>query len=615
MSSLNIFLKSVEPYSVSSVEGTLLKVFLAQNHIPLTNLSPFLLKIYKQNDDKINGLIKRQKIKVTLKFIEHVFEALIDFDQKKENGVVFTPNFVGKHLIKEMTSHLKPENNSKVIDPACGGGSLLVVAAEEIMKKTGSKAKNVVENQIFGLDIDTNNIRHSKITLSLLILLDGQIPDETKMNLKVADSLKEDWGKVFKVDNYDYIIGNPPYVNTHDLPKDSIVFLKNNFSTTTKGTFNIFFAFIEKAIAHIAPSGQIGFVIPNNYLTITAAEQLRIFLQKESKIRRIVDFGENMIFYPVRTYNSLLFLQGTKTKYVEHAIIPKTDNVIKTLGHLKYNKSLMADFSPAGWNLLTAKHREQILSIENHKHKLKNYIHTGIATLKDAIYIMDGLDSKQNLFYKEFSGKKYFLEKEVVKPLYKISDIKDSSNLETSLKYILCPYKQVLINGISRFSIIKESELRSKYPLTYSYLQARKPELDARDKGKYNPNGWYSYGRGQGLNFSGRKLLFPTFSSKPKFMLEQDADNLFCNGYAIVEDKNSKLTLEVLQKILNSNVMNYYIEKTSYSIEGGYRCYQKKYIQNFSIPSMTEKDMKFLEEENDKNKLNVFLAQKYNISI
>ena len=68
----------------------------------------------------------------------------------------------------------------------------------------------------------------------------------------------------------------------------------------------------------------------------------------------------------------------------------------------------------------------------------------------------------------------------------------------------------------------------------------------------------------------------------PRFILVDDPDALFCNGYAVFED--SSIELELLQRVLNSAVMHYYISNTSYAIEGGYYCYQKKYIERFSIP-------------------------------
>ena len=116
--------------------------------------------------------------------------------------------------------------------------------------------------------------------------------------------------------------------------------------------------------------------------------------------------------------------------------------------------------------------------------------------------------------------------------------------------------------------------------------------MDLRDKGRPNPQGWYAYGRSQGLNKYGKKLLFPTFSNYPRFMLVNNEEALFCNGYGIFE--NEFIDLEILMKILNSSVMDYYIKNTSYSIEGGYYCYQKKYIERFSIPWLSDRQRTYI---------------------
>ena len=36
------------------------------------------------------------------------------------------------------------------------------------------------------------------------------------------------------------------------------------------------------------------------------------------------------------------------------------------------------------------------------------------------------------------------------------------------------------------------------------------------------------------------------------------------------------------------------MSNTSYSIEGGYYCYQKKYVERFSIPRLTKEDITFI---------------------
>ena len=156
---------------------------------------------------------------------------------------------------------------------------------------------------------------------------------------------------------------------------------------------------------------------------------------------------------------------------------------------------------------------------------------------------------------------------------------------------------------LSRYKLIKEDFLSTKYPKTYEYLKMYRHELDSRDKGRGTNYAWYAYGRTQGLNKYGEKLLFPTFANKPKFMLSENKEALFCNGYAIFE--NEKYDLEILSKILNSKLMEYYVSNTSYSIEGGYYCYQKKYIERFSLPRLTEKDLSFI------NKASKYTLDKY----
>ena len=158
----------------------------------------------------------------------------------------------------------------------------------------------------------------------------------------------------------------------------------------------------------------------------------------------------------------------------------------------------------------------------------------------------------------------------------------------------------------------EENEFQSTAPLAYRYLLARKATLDERDKGKGNFVAWYAYGRTQGLNRYGNKLLFPTFAAHPRFTLVKDESALFCNGYAVFEC--DFLDFSLLARILNSNVMHYYVSNTSYSIEGGYYCYQKKYIENFTIPCFDAGEIRSMREMNP-SQFDAFLQKKYGIAI
>lgn len=69
----------------------------------------------------------------------------------------------------------------------------------------------------------------------------------------------------------------------------------------------------------------------------------------------------------------------------------------------------------------------------------------------------------------------------------------------------------------------------------------------------------------------------------------------------------------MLCRILNSNVMQYYISRTSYLIKGGYYCYQKKYLEKFSIPEFTSQEKEEILKM-ESQQLNAFLWGKYQLT-
>jgi hypothetical protein len=91
-----------------------------------------------------------------------------------------------------------------------------------------------------------------------------------------------------------------------------------------------------------------------------------------------------------------------------------------------------------------------------------------------------------------------------------------------------------------------------------------------------------------------------------------DELSLFCNGYAVFE--NDQVSLNLLLKVLNSKVMEYYVKNTSYPIEGGYYCYQKKYIERFSLPKLS-KDEELQIITGDQDFVDSFLLKKYALAI
>src|SRR5690606_35160677 len=141
---------------------------------------------------------------------------------------------------------ITPTKHTSIIDPSSGCSIFLVAAAKALAAATNQPLARVLESNIFGIELHKDTARRCEIALRLYCYIEsGTVPK--KLNIFCADSLRSDWHKVTGRRTFDVILGNPPYVNTHDMDINTREFLKQTYTTTRAGVFNIFYAFIEKS--------------------------------------------------------------------------------------------------------------------------------------------------------------------------------------------------------------------------------------------------------------------------------------------------------------------------------------------------------------------------------
>jgi len=241
------------------------------------------------------------------------------------------------------------------------------------------------------------------------------------------------------------------------------------------------------------------------------------------------------------------------------------------------------------------------------------------------VFFIDGSQMKNDCYFKTNDRGTFEIEREITKPVYKISDFRKQDQVENNTRKIICPYN--IKNGIA--TPIPESDFKINFPKCYAYLLSEKENLLARDKGKVAFEPFYVWGRTQGLTRKGKKILNPTFSQHPRFLLVEEEDGFFTNGYGLYFRKQeynglfgdtinpiAKIeNIDVVQKILNSYVMDYYVSKTSVAIEGGYPCYQKNFIEKFNIPELTEDEIEIIRNLNNTVEIDDFLIEKYHLTI
>lgn len=551
---------------------------------------------------------------LSIESLSVAMELLIPSADKVVNGAFFTPSYIVDYIV----DNVAPKIDDVVADISCGSGAFLLGVLRYFIKHYSCSVKEVVSKNLYGADILEYNIQRSKIILSLFALSKGETLEDSDFNLIHCDSLAYKWNIKF-----DCIVGNPPYVKFQDLEETTRNFLTQNYETTSFGTFNLYFAFFEAGYNLLNEDGRLGYITPNNYFTSLAGESLRTYFEKLKCVYKIVDFNSTKVF-DVQTYTAISFLSKSHNEYIHYGRIKAGQSPSDFLNLIYFSSNFYSDLNKKKWRLLCGAEQFNIRQIETIGEPIGELFNicVGIATLKDDIYSFFPIKEDCRYFYFERDNILWQVEKSLARSTVKISDIKNQIELNNNNRYFLFPYKK--ING--KMVAIPEDEMASKYQGAYSYFIHFKEILDSRGKGKHKYTPFYSYGRTQGLNRTGVKLYTPTFSKHPRFLVDLNEDSLFTNGYGIFfREKSDTLfesnpiseieNLDVIQKILNSEIMDYYITATSVAIDGGYPCYQKNFIEKFTIPYLEQSQINELRELTSQEDINMYLENIYNINL
>ena len=604
-------------YEVNLIEKHLIYSFLQNNQLE-SNKSLFISEFLKdfKTEPTIYLLVSALDIK-DLKLLENYLELLIPKNDRKVNGAFFTPIYVVDFIINEVS----PKKNDKCLDPSCGCGAFLIGLVEYYQKTFKKSVKKTIQENIFGSDILNYNVKRAKIILSLFGLLKNEIIEESDFNIYHQDSLKTDWQNKFEI-----IVGNPPYVKFQDLSDENRFYLINNWKSIENGTFNLYFAFFELGHQLLTANGKLGYITPNNYFTSLAGLSLREYFLQNKCVTRIIDFRHKKVF-DAQTYTAITFVNKKANESILFDKIKDEQSCQDFLISANGSPNYLENLDVKKWRLLKTQEQENIRIIERIGIPIKQLfnIAVGIATLKDEVFFINSANEKNGYLTKTTENGTFLIEKEITKPVYKISQFKTQKDIENNTLRIITPYHTNSKNAVPIF----EDEFKAKYPKCYEFLLSEKEKLEGRDKGKKVFSPFYVWGRTQGITRFGKKIVTPTFSKHPRFLFVPEEDAYFTNGYGIYFNCSNKVSLFensthemskeenilVVQKILNSIVMDYYVSNTSVSIQGGFPCYQKNFIEKFTIPNFTKEEIEILNNLDNKMEIDDFLIEKYQLNI
>ncbi|MDB5801120.1 MAG: methyltransferase small domain protein [Rhodocyclales bacterium] len=94
-------------------------------------------------------------------------------------------------------------------------------------------------------------------------------------------------------EKFDTVIGNPPYVRFQEIGDAT---RKKLDMRRFDARSNLSLFFIEKCLQHLAPGGELIFIVPRDFIKATAARKLNQLIFEQGSITDFIDLGDARIF-------------------------------------------------------------------------------------------------------------------------------------------------------------------------------------------------------------------------------------------------------------------------------------------------------------------------------
>ena len=592
---------------------------------------------------------------------------------KKAGGVFYTPTYIVDYIVRQTVGPLLEGRTPKqielirILDPACGSGSFLIVAyqflldwyhryyiaqnPEKLAKGktpvlvasrgggwilTTAERKRILLAHIFGVDIDSQAVEVTKLSL-LLKVLEGETAQSVQRelihqrvlpdlgdNIKCGNSLigsdfyaqpglpdmdpdahlrvnvfdwdgKDGFPEIMKAGGFDAVVGNPPYIRIQtlrDTQPDAVEYFGHRYVSAAKGNYDIYVIFVERALALLNKDGRSGYILPNKFFSAEYGTPLRTLLSKGKHLKHIVHFGDQQIFSTATTYTCLLFLTKATSRscrFIQVDDLHEWEHSCKG----QRGEVLAEDIDGVAWNIYVGPAAKVMKRLLLQPRKLKDAAHlfVGLQTDADDVFILNEVSGNKQQIECESAatGERHRFETSHLKPFLKGSlDIR-RYGFSGASKWLVFPYQ----NSDGRSTLIPAAEYSEKFPLTWKYLEANRTRLAKRGKGKLGPN-WHGYVyKKNHARFQQPKILVPAIATGACFAWDAVGDYYFVGsggggggGYGIVLDPASGWSPLFLLGVLNSSLTTFFLKKTSSVFRGGYIALNRQYIEEIPLPAV-----------------------------
>ena len=112
---------------------------------------------------------------------------------------------------------------------------------------------------------------------------------------------------------YDYVVGNPPYVNIKNIPDRSQEVYRELYDSAY-GRFDLYVLFIERGLDLLNENGELGYITSNKFARSKYGQEIRRIISAEYSLAKYVDFGDTGVFEDATNYPCIFFVDGDRRR-------------------------------------------------------------------------------------------------------------------------------------------------------------------------------------------------------------------------------------------------------------------------------------------------------------
>lgn len=430
--------------------------------------------------------------------------------------------------------------------------------------------------------------------------------------------------------DYEYVVGNPPYVRIQNLPEEQKQYFDELYDSAT-GNYDIYCPFYERGLNWLTKgNGRLGFITPNQFMVTDYGEGIRRVMLEESEIEEVYDFRDSGVFEDATNYPAILILSDqddgaarasneircvrVKANVDEESGRELDEAIITAVRENRANPGYSDEFidvfdfpqselDDGYWSLMPpnelAVFNKLAAEADTRIEEVTDAVFQGIRTSANQIYVVEVLDADRIessdaggtvTIVPSGSSDEFTIETDLLRPFLKGSDV-DRWRGNWTGQHVIFPYHvDNREDGGLEARLYDEVELSENLPLTWDFFKAHEAQLRARERGSWEDSErWWEFGRTQNLEkFEIPKAIQAEIADRATFMLDETGSWYFTTAYGInVVEGKRELTNEIVCQ-LNSKALDFYLKHIAVIKAGGYYSYRTQYVEK--LPCNTDEE-------------------------